>query len=149
MAVLSFPPDRETTLDVCLMVISSLALAFRQNRQVAVPVLIGGLSGILNPLTGSGQQVFGFQNQTFQRSFQQRFPDVRCKGQIFAQGDASAVVRQGEQALGNDQPQTGKQRGHCRREEGSVAVTCSRSAKGKTLMMRLKVSGTERVCTVE
>ena len=115
MAVLSFPPDRETTLDVCLMVISSLALAFRQNRQVAVsgdvPVLIGGLSGILNPLTGSGQQVFGFQNQTFQRSFQQRFPDVRCKGQIFAQGDASAVVRLGEQALGNDQPQTGKQRG--------------------------------------
>ena len=36
-----------------------------------------------------------------------------------------------------------------RRQESSVAVTCSRSAKGKTLMMRLKVSGTERVCTVE
>lgn len=89
--------------------------AFGQNRQIAVPgdvsVRVGGLGGILNPLAGSGQQVFGFQNQTFQRRFQQRFPDFRRKGQIFAQGDTSAVVRQGKQTLRDDQPQAGKHRG--------------------------------------
>ena len=35
------------------------------------------------------------------------------------------------------------------RLEMSVAVICSLSAMGKTLMMRERVSGTERVCTVE
>lgn len=89
--------------------------SFQQNRQVLFPAdfsfFVSPFSGLLEPLALRGKQFFGFRNQTFQRRFEQYFPDFRRERQVFAQGDTPRSLRQRHKPLRDDQPQTGQERG--------------------------------------